>query len=329
MAAEAAGPVSAAARAAQVKAEARRLGFAAAGVTTLDPVPHAEALDRWLAAGHAGTMRYMHRQAEKRKAPGEIVTGAARCVVVLYNYAGPDALEPPPACGHVARYARGRDYHQGLRPALDVLADFVSSLGGPDAVARPYLDAGPVPERELAQRAGLGWIGKNTMLIDPRRGSFTLLASVLTNVDLAVDPPFEADRCGSCTRCLDACPTDAFPEPRVLDATRCISYLTIEYRGAIPQPLAGRMDDWVFGCDVCQDVCPWNRKFAGHGEDAVLRLDPARAWVPLDAFDDLDEAGFRRQYGWTPMERPGLQGMRRNCAVAAANTSHGESHERA
>jgi epoxyqueuosine reductase len=328
MAAQAARPLSAAARTARVKTAARRLGFAAAGVTTLEPIPHGDALDRWLAAGYAGTMRYMHRQAVKRKEPALIEDEADRVVVVLYNYVTSD-VSGPPASGRVAKYARGQDYHEGLRPALDQLADFVRRLGGPDAVAHPYVDAGPVPERELAQRAGLGWIGKNTMLIDPRRGSFTLLASVLTNVDLAVDPPFEADRCGSCTRCLEACPTGAFPAPRVLDATRCISYLTIEYRGDIPAPLADRMDDWVFGCDVCQDVCPWNRKFARDGEDSVLRLDPGRAWVALDAFEDLDEAGFRQRYGWTPMERPGLQGMRRNCAVAAANTSHGESHERA
>jgi epoxyqueuosine reductase len=328
MAAQAPRALSAAARAGQVKALARELGFAAAGVTTLDPVPHPDALDQWLASGHAGSMRYMHRQAEKRKAPDRILEGAKRAIVVVYNYAHADG-ESPEDCGRVAKYAHGRDYHDGLRPALENLADFVRGLGGPGAVARPYVDAGPVPERELAQRAGLGWIGKNTMLIHPQRGSFTMLASVLTNVDLAVDPPFEADRCGSCTRCLDACPTGAFPAPRVLDATRCISYLTIEHRGEIPGPLADRMGDWVFGCDVCQDVCPWNQKFAGGGEDIILRLDPARAWVPLDAFGDLDEGGFVERYGWTPLERPGLAGMRRNCAVAAANTSHGESHDRA
>jgi epoxyqueuosine reductase len=199
----------------------------------------------------------------------------------------------------------------------------IRSLGAPDSVARPYVDAGPVPERELAQRAGLGWIGKNTMLIDPERGSFTLLASVLTDVDLAVDAPFTADRCGTCTRCLEACPTDAFPQARVLDATRCISYLTIEHRGAIPHELGERTGSWVFGCDVCQDVCPWNRKFARMGEDTILQLDPDRAWVPLDAFAQLDAAGFDRRYGWTPLERPGLGGMRRNCAVAAANASRG------
>lgn len=326
MAAEAADPLTAAGRSRLVKARARRLGFASVGVTPLDPIPHADVLDRWLLAGHAGTMTYMHRQAGRRKTPAEIVSGANTAVVVLYNYAH-QAAQPPAGTGAVAMYARGADYHAGLRPALDQLARFITGLGGPDAVAKPFVDAGPVPERELAQRAGLGWIGKNTMLIDPGRGSFTLIASVLTNVDLAVDTPFVADRCGSCTRCLDACPTDAFPVPRTLDATRCISYLTIEYRGPIPEDLAGRMDQWIFGCDVCQTVCPWNEKFARPGEDTILRLDPGRAWVPLDAFEGLDNDAFAREHGWTPLERPGLAGMRRNSAIAVANTKRRTTHD--
>lgn len=326
MAAHAPEALNAADRAARVKSTARQLGFAAAGVTTLAPVPHAEALDRWLAAGYAGGMRYMHRQAERRKEPDRIVAKADRAVVVLYNYAM-NGTPSASAAGRVAMYARGRDYHEGLRPALDRLAEFIAGLGGADSVARPYVDAGPVPERELAQRAGLGWIGKNTMLIDPGRGSYTLLASILTNVDLAIDVPFDADRCGSCTRCLEACPTGAFPAPHVLDATRCISYLTIEHRGSIPPDLAARMQDWVFGCDVCQEVCPWNRKFAQAGEDVILRLEPDRAWVPRDAFEQLDETGFEDEYGWTPMERPGLAGMRRNAAVATGNALRGSTHD--
>lgn len=319
-----AAPALSAERAARVKAEARRLGFSDAGITDLAPLPHADVLDEWLARGYAGTMRYMHRQAERRKHPEHIVDGATRAVVVSYNYAHEDATEPE-RHGRVAKYARGQDYHEALRPVLDRLGAFIQEIGGPGSICRSYVDAGPIPEREMAQRAGLGWIGKNTMLIAPTRGSFTLLASVLTNVDLAPDPPFSADRCGSCTRCLDACPTAAFPAPRVLDATRCISYLTIEYRGSIAQDLALRMGNWVFGCDICQDVCPWNQKFAGGGEDGILSLDAARAWVPLDQFASLDESAFGEQYGWTPLARPGLSGMRRNTALAAANASRMES----
>jgi epoxyqueuosine reductase len=305
-------------RAVLVKHHALDLGFADVGITDLAPVPHGEALDRWLAAGMAGTMRYLHRQAAKRKEPSRIMPEATRVIVVLYNYAHDDP-PPRPGCGKVARYARGADYHTALAAALDDLATYTCSLGPPTSRARWFVDAGPVPERELAQRAGLGWIGKNTMLISPQRGSFTFLATVLTNVDLAADAPFAPDRCGSCTRCLEACPTQAFPEPRVLDATRCISYLTIEYRGEIPSQLAGEMDNWVFGCDICQDVCPWNEKFARPNATPIVALTPDRASVPLDEFAGLDEPRFAARHGWTPLERPGLAGMRRNAAIAARN----------
>ncbi|MDH3497219.1 MAG: tRNA epoxyqueuosine(34) reductase QueG [Gemmatimonadota bacterium] len=319
MAPEAATALTPTRRAALVKHRACDLGFASAGITDLAPTPHADALDRWLATGLAGTMRYMHRQAAARKAPGQILPGATRAVVLTRPYPS-DEPPPMPSGGRVARYARGPDYHTTLQPALTALADYIRSLGPPVTRARAYVDAGPVPERELAQRAGLGWIGKNTMLIDPARGSYCFLASVLTDLDLATDPPFAADRCGSCTRCLEACPTNAFPAPRVLDATRCISYLTIEHRDEIAPPVARLMGDWIFGCDVCQEVCPWNEKFAEPITDGELQLDPGRAWLPLDAFATLDDATFDERYGWTPLERPGLTGMRRNASIAAANS---------
>ena len=177
-------------------------------------------------------MAYMGRQAARRREPSRILDGASRAVVVTRNYYNADTASRP-GHGHVAKYARGRDYHAALEDPLEQLAQYIVSLGSRDTLARAYVDAGPVPERELAQRAGLGWIGKNTMLIDPGRGSFIFLASVLTDLDLALDQPFEVDRCGSCTRCIQACPTDAFPSDRVLDSRRCISYLTIERRGDI------------------------------------------------------------------------------------------------
>jgi epoxyqueuosine reductase len=186
-------------------------------------------------------------------------------------------------------------------------------------VAHPFVDAGPVPERELAQRAGLGWIGKNTMLIDPRRGSFLFLAAVLTDLDADVDRSFQADRCGTCTRCLDACPTGAFRAPRMLDATRCIAYLTIEHRGEPPPDLTAASGDWIFGCDVCQDVCPWNAKFARSSPGAALAMDPDRAWVALDEIAVLSATAFEERFGGTPLARPGVDGMRRNVRVAARN----------
>ncbi len=307
-------------RAHLVKERARALGFETVGVADLSPAPHSEQLERWLADGMAGTMDYMRRQAPRRIVPASIVPGATRAVVVTRNHRHPVAPTRAGA-GRVARYAQGQDYHAALRRPLDELAAYVRSLGNDDTLAKAYVDAGPVPERELAQRAGLGWIGKNTMLIDPRRGSFFFLACVLTDLELALDAPFQADRCGSCTRCLDACPSRAFPEPRMLDSRRCISYLTIEHRGEIDPTIAPLMGDWVFGCDVCQDVCPWNFKFATEADDPLLQHNPALAFLDLDELQDMSAAEFNRRYGWTALERPGGAGMHRNARLAAENVS--------
>jgi epoxyqueuosine reductase len=301
-----------------VKARAIALGFSAAGITDPAATPHANDLQRWLDAGMAGTMRYLHRQASHRVHPQRIMDEARAVVVLLYNYAHEEPAEVA-GSGKVAKYARGPDYHRALQPALEALSEYIVALGGPGTSARPFVDAGPVPERELAQRAGLGWIGKNTMLIHPGMGSFTLIASVFTSAVLAADTPFAADRCGTCTRCLDACPTGAFPSERVLDARLCVSYLTIEFRGDVDDPAASRMGNRIFGCDDCQDVCPWNRKFAREQSQPLLRMDPDRAWIPLDAFAALDTTAFDAQFGWTPLERPGLHGMRRNAGIAARN----------
>jgi epoxyqueuosine reductase len=301
-----------------VKAEATRLGFMAAGITDLRPSEHAAEFDSWLAHGYAGTMRYLHRQAKKRKDPKRIDTQARRVVVVLDNYFSADLpgdLEPP----RVAKYARGEDYHRSTLRRLEVLADFLRQNGA--KVARTYTDTGPVPERELAQRAGLGWIGKNTMLIQPEGGSFCFIGCVFTDLPLAIDQPFEMDRCGSCTRCLDACPTGAFIEPRVLDATRCIAYLTIEHRGPIPEAVVPKLDGWAFGCDVCNDVCPWNARFAS--EATTSEFDPRGLLrgVASDFFDEMDEAEFAARFGETPFSRPGLDGMRRNLHAAFTSRS--------
>jgi epoxyqueuosine reductase len=300
--------------AAALRLQARQLGFLACGVTDLGPNQHHEELDRWLGQGFAGTMRYLHRQAAKRKRPAEIVPGAVRAVVVLDGYFQPD---PPSRDGRmvrIAKYARGRDYHLELTERLGRLASWLRSEGA--TVARCFADAGPVPERELAARAGLGWIGKNTMLLRPGVGSFFFIGSVLTDLELELDRPFETDHCGSCTRCLDACPTGALVAARVLDSTRCLSYWTIEHRGPVPDQVVAQLDGWAFGCDVCNDVCPWNERFAepvgpaGYRDrGAIPREDPA-------FFDRLTEEQFDRCFADTPLERPGLDGMRRNYANA-------------
>ena len=300
-------------RSAAVKGRATALGFAAAGITTLGENAHAAELDRWLAAGHAGTMTYLQRQARKRKEPALIMPQARVAVVTLTNYShGPP--DPAPGQGRVAQYAWSADYHDVLGARLEQLAAAIREVV-PEATTRCYVDAGPVPERELAQRAGLGWIGKNMMLIHPEIGSFTFIGVVLTDADLAPDLPFDVDRCGTCRRCLDACPTEAFPEPHVLDATRCISNLTIEHRGDFNDQQRADVGDWVFGCDVCQDVCPWNVSFAQATADPELAPRAGVRAPDLPALLEMDEDAFARQYGDTPFARPGLRGMRRNAAA--------------
>jgi epoxyqueuosine reductase len=260
-------------------------------------------------------MRYLHRQARKRKDPHLAVPAARTAVVVLDNYyhPSPPADSPRPAPG-IARYARGEDYHRVTLDRLEKLATFLVRRGA--EVARPYVDTGPVAERELAQRAGLGWIGKNTMLIRPGQGSWFFIGSVFTDVLLDCDTPLTTDHCGSCTRCLEACPTGALVEPHRLDATRCISYLTIEYKGPVPEDLAGRMSGWAFGCDICNEVCPWNERFAN--TTAVPGFVPRNdlAGAGPDYFEDLSEEEFARRFGDTALARPGLTGMRRNWRAA-------------
>ena len=308
------------AAAAAVKQRANELGFDAAGITDLSALPHAEELSRWLAEGMAGTMAYMQRQKSRRLEPARILEGASRAVVVTQNYFNAD---PPSLTGTglVAKYARGRDYHQVMGEKLEVLAAFVESLGSPGTLARAFVDAGPVPERELAQRAGLGWIGKNTMLIDPHRGSFFFLGTVLTDLPLALDLPFEADRCGTCRRCLEACPTNAFAEERVLDSRKCISYLTIEYRGEIDPALTAQIGDHVFGCDICQDVCPWNQSFASAASDPALGQDSDLARLRLDTITQISAPEFEERFGQTAISRSGSAGLRRNAEIVERNSS--------
>jgi epoxyqueuosine reductase len=301
-----------------VKARARELGFIACGVTHPGPTEHADRLDEWLARGYGGTMRYLHRQSARRKDPRAIAPGARSVVVVLDNYYTPDT-EAQTRAPRIAKYARGKDYHRITGERLQQLAGFLRENGA--MLARTFTDAGPVPERELARRAGLGWIGKNTMLIRPDAGSFFFIGSVFTDLELELDEALDLDRCGSCTRCLEACPTGALIEPRMLDATRCISYLTIEQKGPVPDQLAQRFEGYAFGCDICNDACPWNERFAQ--PTGVAEFAPAGA---LDGsgpefFEGMDQAEFAERFGDTPLERPGLLGMRRNYRAAFASTA--------
>jgi epoxyqueuosine reductase len=296
------------------------LGFMACGITDLAPTAHGDILDRWLARGYAGTMRYLHRQARKRKAPHLIDDRAQRAVIVLDNYYTPDSPSDRRA-PRVAKYARGRDYHRVTVERLEQLGAYLRANGA--QYTRSFADAGPLPERELARRAGLGWIGKNTMLVRPGVGSFFFIGSIFTDVVLDPDSPFDLDRCGTCTRCLDACPTDAFVEPRLLDATRCISYLTIEQRGPIADELAECFEGYAFGCDICNDVCPWNQRFARPTQVAEFQPSRELAGARPDLFEQMSEEVFQREYGDTPLERVGLEGMRRNFRAVFRTASLG------
>ena len=296
-----------------IKRRAQELKFVACGITHPGPSRYGDFLDEWLAKGYAGTMRYLHRQAARRKEPQRIAPEARSVVVVLDNYYSVDqpADTSPP---RIAKYARGEDYHRVTGTRLGLLADFLKERGA--QLSHTFADAGAVPERELAQRAGLGWIGKNTMLVRPDVGSFFFIGSIFTDLPLHSDQPFELDRCGTCTRCLDACPTNALVAPRLLDATRCISYLTIEQKGPIPDELAGNFQGYAFGCDICNDVCPWNQRFAT--ETAIPQFRPRHTLGPVDphAFEEMTAEEFDRRFADTPLERPGLNGMRRNFQAA-------------
>jgi epoxyqueuosine reductase len=315
--------MNAAGLAAAAKAAARELGFEACGITDLAASDAAAALARWLDQGFNGEMRYMERQAAVRREPARAWPEARSALVVLHNYHQVHA-EPAPGRGRIARYALGDDYHAVIGDKLEQLAAGLLAAAGSGRF-RVYVDAGPLPERDLARRAGLGWIGKNTMLIRPGLGSFTFIGVLLTDLALAPDRPFDADRCGTCRRCLDACPTDAFPEPRVLDATRCISYLTIEARGPTPPPLRPLVGDWLFGCDVCQDVCPWNVRFAAETRESRYLARPASDWPTLTEIVAMTERAFDDAFGETALERAGRAGLARNAAIVLENTRGGSA----
>ena len=296
------------------KAEALRLGFAMAGVTTPDRLPHLETYRGWLAQGRHGEMAYLARSSavERREDVRRILPECRSILVVAWPY---DPPAPADGRGRIAAYARGPDYHEVLLERLGQWVGAMEAFLGHAFPLRLYTDTGPVLERELAQRAGLGWIGKNTCLIHPRRGSYFLLAEALLGLDLVPDPPFWADRCGACTRCLDACPTACILPDRTLDARRCISYLTIELKGTIPADLREDVGDWLFGCDICQQVCPWNVRFAvPPNEHKTPQGDPDAG--DLLSFDD-DE--IRRQTKGTALRRARRGGLLRNAAVVAGN----------
>ena len=301
----------------RLKSQARALGFDLVGVARLGPAATAPLFDGWLARGFAGDMSYLERGADKRGDPRRVFANASSAVVVGMNYGG-----TAPA-GPVARYARGDDYHDVMTERLRALHAWLNAELGRDVAGKAYVDTGPILERDLARKAGLGWFGRNTMLINPEMGSFFFIGALLLDVELTPDAPFEADRCGTCTRCLDACPTDAFVAPHVLDATRCISYLTIELKGDIPEELHAGVGANVYGCDICQDVCPWNVRFSLDAREAAFA--PRESIGGKDAQTlardvlSMDDESFRAAFRNSPMKRAKLRGLKRNSAVVLGN----------
>jgi epoxyqueuosine reductase len=299
------------------KAHAFALGFDLAGVAELGPAQTSAWFEEWLDAGHAGTMGYLARGAEKRRDTRLPVPGTTHALVVALDYGG---REPS---GPVARYARGDDYHDVMEARLRELHARLARDAGRAIAGKPYVDTGPLLERDLARRAGLGWFGKNTNLINPARGSFFFLGALVLDVALVPDAPFQEDRCGTCTRCIDACPTGAIVAPRRMDATKCISYLTIELKDGIPEALREKIGALLYGCDICQEVCPYNVKFAQALKEPAFapRGFIAGKDVRTLARDILamTQEEFSAAFKGSPMKRAKLRGLRRNAAVVLGN----------
>ena len=311
-----------------IKREARRLGFVLAGVTTPKPPPHWQTYEHWLSMGRHASMGYL---TDPRRADPLLVMPECLSILVLafpYPNPGPLAQDLGRSHGHIAAYAGGKDYHLVLPERLNQLALYIENKVGKPLVHRGYTDTGPLLERDLAQRAGLGWIGRNTCLIHPQIGSYFLLAEILLGINLEPDPPFIADRCGKCNRCITACPTQCILSDRTIDARRCLSYQTIENRGEIPQDLRPSMGTQVFGCDICQQVCPWNRiknkavasPLHKEGIDPVFFANPELTIQDLAGELALGPREFNQKYKDTPILRSKRRGYLRNVAVVLGNS---------
>lgn len=297
--------------------EAEDLGFIAHGISPAVDSVGITNLVRWIENGYAAGMDYFENRLDAYRHPNGVMPGTKSILVLAYPYAPDRSGKPSAAEGRVARYAwDGVDYHDTLHTKLKRLKRLVSDRA-PEVKLRGCVDTAPLMERELAVLAGLGWRGKNTLLLNKDHGSYFFLACLLFDVELPYSEPMQASHCGTCTACLDECPTNAFPEPGVMDASRCISYLTIEHRGEIPTELRSGIGDWAFGCDVCQEVCPWNRKPArnstSNSEQRTLET------IELTQFFEIDEEQFRKLYRKTPFWRTRLNGMKRNAAIVLGN----------
>lgn len=308
-----------------LKTEAQRLGFDLFGVTSAEPPQTFPAYLRWLDQGRHGSMQYLavDRAVERRANPALIVSEVRSIIVLGMRYSNPKILELDASydlTGRVAAYAWGKDYHDLIQLRLNQLVDFLKTHTNDGTLARVYTDTGPILERDFAARAGLGWQGKNTCLIDPSSGSYYLLGEILTSQVFEPDAPFPSDQCGTCRRCIEACPTGCILPDRTIDARQCISYLTIENKGTIPPELRPKLGSWVFGCDICQQVCPWNIRFAIDVSNQALEPDIGIAHPYLIRELGLSPQEFNKRFKDSPIKRARRRGYLRNVAVALGNS---------
>lgn len=297
----------------QIKEKAYELGFICSGFAKAEFMqPEAKMLEEWLNQNYHGEMSYLERNFDKRVNPCELVPGAKTVLSFAYNYFNPQKQEDP-AAPKISMYAYGRDYHKVVKKKLMSLLLYIRELAG-DVQGRAFVDSAPVLERDWAKRSGLGWIGKNTMLISPKKGSMFFLGELILDIELDYDPPIK-DYCGTCTKCIDACPTEAIsPEGYFMDGSKCISYLTIELRGALPTSLSDRLSGWMFGCDICQDVCPWNRFSKPHEEQDFLPSQNLLSMTKKE-WEGLKEETFEELFKGSAVKRTKFEGLKRNISA--------------
>lgn len=295
---------------AMIKAEALRLGFEACGIAKAQQLDDdARRLEQWLNKGHHGKMQYMENHFDLRTDPRKLVPGAKSVITMMLNYY--PAEQQQPDAPKIAKYAWGTDYHYVIRDKLNLLLQYIRQHIG-EVHGRGFVDSAPVLERTWAQKSGLGWIGKNANLLNKQTGSFFFLATLICDVELVYDNPFATDHCGTCTRCIDACPTEAITAPGVVDGSKCISYFTIELKDAlIPSEYQDKMQGWMFGCDVCQDICPWNR-FSKPNHEASFTPVPEILNLSTSEWQQLGDEAFRKIFKNSPLKRSKWQGIQRN-----------------
>jgi epoxyqueuosine reductase len=293
-----------------IKAEALRLGFTQCGIAKADFLEEeAPRLEKWLSEGRHGAMAYMENNFDKRLDPRRLVDDAKSIVSLSLNYF-PDVTQSDPNAPKISKYAYGSDYHTVIKDKLFQLLNFIQEEIG-EVSGRAFVDSAPVLDRAWAKKAGLGWIGKNSNLINKSNGSFFFLAELIIDLDLDYDQPFGTDHCGTCTRCIDACPTDAILNPFVIDANKCISYLTIELKEQIPDQFKNKMDNWMFGCDICQDVCPWNR-FSVPNSEPLFKANESLLEMKKEDWQDITEDVFKTIFKNSAVKRTKFKGLTRN-----------------